>query len=142
MPPGFTHIFKVSASGGAVQQLTHGRYNHRGPISWSANGNALFFSGNRSDDWEYDFRNSEIYSLNMDNLEITAITDRQGPDRMPKVSPDCQYIAYLSYEDKVQAHQSMKLHLMKLDGSEKMVLTDQLDLDLNFLPNCNNYFNY
>jgi Tol biopolymer transport system component len=36
MPPGFTHIFKVSASGGAVQQLTKGRYNHRGSISWSA----------------------------------------------------------------------------------------------------------
>ena len=130
MKPGFSHLFMMSAEGGAVRQLTSGDYNHRGQLSFSADAKRLYFSANRNENWEYDFRNSEIYSLNMDNLEISAITDRQGPDRMPKVSPDCQYIAYLSYEDKVQAHQSMKLHLMKLDGSEKMVLTDELDLDI------------
>ena len=131
MPPGFTHIFKVSASGGAVRQLTEGRYNHRGPISWSAEGNALFFSGNRSDDWEYDFRNSEIYTVSSSGGKVTAVTHRDGPDGNATVSPDGKKIAYLGYTDKREAFQNTQLHIMNLDGADIEVISDHLDIDIS-----------
>jgi Tol biopolymer transport system component len=131
MSPGFTHIFKVSALGGAVQQLTEGRYNHRGPISWSVDGNTLFFSGNRNDDWEYDFRNSEIYTVSSSGGEVTAITDREGPDRNATVSPDGKKIAYLGYTDKREAFQNTQLHIMNLDGSDVEVISDHLDINIS-----------
>ena len=35
MEPGFKHIFVVPSSGGAARQVSSGRYNHEGTLSWS-----------------------------------------------------------------------------------------------------------
>ena len=95
--PGFNHIFVIPAQGGAVRQITAGDYHHRGQLSWSADGDRIFFSGNRSENWEYDFRNSEIYQVEVATGRIEALTKRKGPDTNPAVSPNGKYIAYLGY---------------------------------------------
>lgn len=127
MEPGFKHIFVVPSSGGAVRQLSSGNFNHAGTLSWSPDDRYIYFSGNRNDDWEYDFRNSEVYRLDVQSGDIKELTARQGPDRNPKVSPDGKTIAYLGYEDKVQAHQTTRLYLMKSDGSSTKELSSDLD---------------
>jgi len=125
--PGFNHIFVIPSEGGAAQQLTRGSYHHRGVLTWSANGKHIYFSGNRSENWEYDFRNSEIYKVTLKDGEITSLTNRSGPDYNPIVSPNGKYIAYLGFEDKVQAYQVRKLHIMNVDGTDKRVVLDNLD---------------
>ncbi len=125
--PGFNHIFVISSQGGAPRQITSGDYNHNGPISWHPNSNTIYFTANRSDNWEYDYNNSELYSVSLQTGAITALTNRQGPDYNPTVSPNGKYIAYLGYEDKVQAYQIRKLHIMNADGSNKRVLSEALD---------------
>lgn len=129
--PGFNHIFVIPAEGGSPRQLSSGNFNHSGSLSWARNGNAIYFSGNRNENWEYDFRNSEIYKLDISSGEITALTDRNGPDASPVVSPNGRYIAYLGFEDKVQAHQTRKLQIMNIDGSGKRVLTTALDRNIS-----------
>ncbi len=129
--PGFNHIFKISSEGGSVRQLTSGDFHHRGSMSWSNDGNKIYFSANRVADWEYRFRNSEIYSVDIENGKIEALTDRDGPDYSPQVSPNGKYIAYLGFEDKVQAFQTRKLHIMNLDGSGKRVISNDLDRTLS-----------
>lgn len=131
LEPGFTHIFTIPAEGGTARQLTSGEYNHDGNLSWSPEGNKIFFSANRNKDWEYDFRNSEIYSVNVNNGEIDQLTERSGPDESPIVSPDGKYIAYLGFEDKVQTYQVQQLQLMKVDGSDKKVISDKLDRSIS-----------
>ncbi len=125
--PGFNHIFTIPSNGGAVRQITSGDYHHRGTLSWSADGRQIFFSGNRNEDWEYDFRNSEVYAVNVDDGTIKALTDRNGPDTNPLVSPNGKYIAYIGFEDKVQAYQVRQLHVMNSDGSNKRVVSNTLD---------------
>ena len=125
--PGFNHIFTIPADGGAVRQITSGDWHHRGTLSWAKNGSKIYFSANRVEDWEYRFRNSEIYSVDVQNGNIEALTDRNGPDYSPKVSPDGKYIAYLGFEDQVQAYQVRKVHVMNLDGSSKRVISEELD---------------
>ncbi len=126
MPTGFTHIFMMPAQGGTPRQITSDNYSHRG-ISFSSNGKEIYFSSNRHPDWEYDFRNSEVYKVNVDSKKITQLTKQQGPDYSPTVSPDGKTVAFLGYKDKVQTYQTTKLHLMSADGSKRRTISNKLD---------------
>lgn len=127
MEPGYTQLFVLSADGGTARQISTGSYRHSGPLSWAADGKAIFFSGNRSADWEYDFRNSEVYRIDIATSEVTTLTDRVGPDNDPAVSPDGKLLAYTGYDDQVQAYQISRLYLMDL-GTQKV---QQVDLGLD-----------
>ena len=129
--PGFNHLFVISASGGSARQLTEGDFQHRGTLSWSADGGELFFSANRNEDWEYDFRNSEIFSVDVQKGTMRQLTTRQGPDRGPALSPDGSTIAFSGYEDKVQAYQVSKLQLMDFKGENKRSISQNLDRDID-----------
>ena len=78
--------------------------------------------------------------------EITALTERDGPDSSPKISPDGKHIAYLSYEDKRQAFQLRRLYLMETDGSNKRCISEDFDRGISGLvwdKNSNGlYFSY
>ena len=125
--PGFSHLFVISSEGGAPRQLTNGNFHHRRTISWSPNGKEIFFSGNLNEDWEYDFRNSEVYSVNVHTLQIKTYTSQNGPDYLPSVSPNGKYISYIGYQDKVQTYQLSQLSLMDRNGDNKRVISDKLD---------------
>ncbi|MDT0554251.1 S9 family peptidase [Urechidicola vernalis] len=131
LKPGFTHIFTVPAQGGSAMQLTSGNFNHGGGLSFSSDGNEIYFSANRNENWEYDFRNSEVYKVNTISKKIIQLTTQQGPDRSPMVSPKNDWVAFLSYEDKVQAHQTTYLNLMKTDGSARKVISSKLDRNVS-----------
>ena len=131
--PGYAHLFVVPAEGNTAQQVSSGSFHHRDTPQWSPDGSAFYFSTNRNEDWEFEFRNSEIYRLDLGSGEIAALTDRNGPDHSPRVSPDGTTIAYLGYEDKVQAYQVTKLNLMDTDGSNKRELSFDLDRNLSAL---------
>lgn len=126
VPDMFFHLFILPADGGSPRQITSGDFHHRNP-HWTPDGRALVFSANRHDDWEYQPRNSEIYSVDLINREITALTDRLGPDASPAVSPDGETIAYLGFDDRFQGYQVTRLYLMNADGSGRRVVTDGLD---------------
>ncbi len=131
--PGYEQFFVISALGGTPRQLTHGDFKHEGTPQWSRDGGSLIFSGNRNDDWELNFRNSEIYSVSIKNGDIVALTDRNGPDAEPVVSPDGRKIAYWSEDDKVQTYQVSKLQVMNIDGSGKRELLSDFDRSVSGL---------
>jgi len=79
IPPGFKHIFVVPSEGGSPRQITSGNFHHRSP-EWTADGKTILFSGNRNEDWEYDFRNSEIYSVSVITSKIKTLTKQDGPE--------------------------------------------------------------
>ncbi|MEM7249091.1 MAG: S9 family peptidase, partial [Acidobacteriota bacterium] len=127
MEPGTTQYFVVSSLGGTARQVTSGEFRHDSGPRWTSDGRSLLFSGNRNDDWELAYRNSEIYSVSVESGEIVALTDRNGPDSDPRPSPDGSKIAYLSQEDRVQTYQLMRLMVMNADGSGKRELLPSFD---------------
>lgn len=131
LEPGFHHLFVIPAEGGTARQVTTGDYHHRGTITWSADSDALFLSANRSEDWEYDFRNSEIYRFDLSTARITALTDRNGPDESPALSPDGRQIAYTGFDDKMQTYQVSRLYVMNTDGSGKREIATGLDRSIS-----------
>ncbi|GEQ86213.1 acylaminoacyl-peptidase [Patiriisocius marinistellae] len=144
--PGFTHIFTISAEGGSPRQLTSGDLNHGGGLSWSPDGTKIYFSANLNADWEYDFRNSEVYSVDTRNLQIKTLTDRKGPDGNPIISPNGKHIAYVGYEDKVQAYQVRQLHIMDSNGGNAKSISEALDRSVSNITWANDskglYFMY
>lgn len=131
LQPGFEQIFVVPADGGAARQLSFGDYHHGGPLSWTADGRSILFSGNRSPDWELDPIESEVYSLDIATSTITALTDRDGPDANPVVSPDGRHIAWLGFDDQRLGYHNTLLYVMDRDGSNRRALTGALDRSAN-----------
>ncbi len=127
MEPGFTHVFIIPAEGGSARQITSDNFDHSSNLSFSPDGQSIYFSANRVDDWEYRFRNSEVYKVDINTKVISALTTQDGPDYSPLVSPDGKTVAFLGFKDNVQAHQNTVLSLMNSDGSNQRVLSSGLD---------------
>ena len=127
LPHGYHHLFVLPSDGGTPRQITTGSFHHRSAPSWTPDGKCLVFSANRNEDWEYEFRNSELYKVCLPDAAVTALTDRNGPDHSPAVSPSGRQIAYLGYDDRIRTYQVTRLYVQDLEGSGRRILTEGLD---------------
>lgn len=125
-PEGFMHVFVVSSEGGNPRQLTDGDFNHNA-AEWMPDSNTIVFSATRKPDAEYVRFGSEIYSLNVKTNQIKPLTDRDGTDSEPAVSPDGKLIAYLGSDRNTDTYNISKLYLMDANGQNKRVLTETFD---------------
>jgi len=79
LPPGYTHLFVIPAEGGSARQISKGDFNHGRKAHWTPDSKALLFSSNLKENWAYDFRNSEIYRLDIASGDIpTALVAEYG----------------------------------------------------------------
>jgi len=127
LEPGYRQYFVLLADGGTARQVTQGEFQHRSTPVWTKDGRSLIFSSNRNDNWEYDFRNSEIYRVSIADGQVQTLTDRNGPDEEPAISPDGSQILYVGFDDKVQTYQISNMYVMNADGSNKKQVPLELD---------------
>ncbi|MEG3176473.1 S9 family peptidase [Sphingomonas sp. RB3P16] len=128
--PGYTHVFAVSADGGAARQLTFGAYDDGRSVAWSADGKHLLIATNRGKDPERDGLNSDIFTVDADSGALRQLTTRNGPDEAPVASPDGKLIAFVGFDDKLLGYQNHRLSVMNPDGSGVRLLTAGLDRDV------------
>ncbi|WP_372762461.1 prolyl oligopeptidase family serine peptidase [Pseudoalteromonas sp.] len=124
---GFDQLFLIDANGGNAKQLTFDEFNNGGEVSFSKDKKALYFSANRHENYLLKPTNTEIYKLNLTTLAITAVTDRNGPDQRPTVSPNGRYLAYVGYDDKQTNYENSQLYLHDLSSGKTRSLTADLD---------------
>ena len=127
LKPGFDQVFIVAADGGAPRQLTFGKFDVSGPLSFAPDGRTLVLSSNRRADWEREPNDSEVFALDVATGTLTQLTKRYGPDHGAVVSPDGSKIAYLGYDDTHQSYQPDVLYVMDRDGTNAKALTAGLD---------------
>jgi acylaminoacyl-peptidase len=125
--PGNRQLFIVAVADGQPRQLTSAAYDHGGPLSWTADGKSLLFSGQLYDEWEYSPRNSNIYQLDVEGGDLRQLTDRNGPEDQPTVSPDGKLVAFIGFVDDKRSYQPSDLYVMAIDGSQVLCLTSELD---------------
>lgn len=128
LKPGYRHLFVVAADGGTARQITFGKFDDGGPISWDRDGRSVVFATNRAPDWERDPQESEIYRVAIADGALTRLTERVGPDESPAVSPDGAKIAYTGFDDqRRRGYENEQLYVMDRDGRNRRVLTASLD---------------
>jgi len=128
---GNTHLFVLSAEGGTPRQLTGDNYNHNGPLAWTPDGEKIIFAANRKEDWEHDPVEAELWSVDVATGDLDQLTDRDGPDFSPVISPDGTKIAYLGFDDKKMGYHNTNVLVMDTDGSPIRTLTGDFDRSID-----------
>lgn len=126
LEPAYTHIFIVPADGGTARQLTSGNYHHNGRLSFSPDSDKIYFSANRSENWEYEPVEGDIFSVDMMGY-IAQLTNDKGLESSPVVSPDGKHIAYARRDDEKVMYKNSYLYVMKSDGTDAQNLTKDID---------------
>lgn len=134
---GFDHLFIVPTDGGTPKQITEGEWNvsmrrlgaiaSGGTLSWSADGDYLYFDGQPQENADIDVFKSLIYRVQVSSGKVEPITPADGYFHSPVVSPDGKHIAYIGapeWADDTYRH--THLYLMKADGSEQRRLVGDL----------------
>ena len=129
--PAFRHVFIVPADGGSARQLTGGNFNHYGSLTWSPESDRIYFSANRSEDWELVSDEADIYSVTVTSKKIEQITNEPGAERSPVISPNGELIAFSKEERRPLAYTPNRISVMSLNGSNIRLLTQDLDGDAN-----------
>jgi acylaminoacyl-peptidase len=117
----------VPADGGAPLQVTRGEFDHRGPVSWTPDGEALVFAANRHADADYEPRRQGLYRLDLATGEVATLLEHDGPVAGPRVSPDGRWVAFRAFRDEERAYQQQELWLVGSTGGEPRRLAAELD---------------
>ncbi|MFQ5676624.1 MAG: S9 family peptidase [bacterium] len=125
-PPGFRHIYTIPSDGGSPRQITSGEFNDGAP-QWTPDGSSIVFSGLRDPEWDWAWRESEVYIVSLKDGTVRQLTDRKGPDSGPLVSPNGKMIAYSGYDLSDDTYYVSQIYLMNIDGSGKRSLTADID---------------
>ncbi|WND03423.1 S9 family peptidase [Temperatibacter marinus] len=126
MDPSYTHIFTIPAIGGTPTQLTKGDYPRSGSFSWAQDGSSIYYSANRSDNWEYETRESNLYNVTLSGKR-EQITDEPGSEYSPRVSPDGRSLAYIKSDNKKLAFRPAVLMVRDIHSSKTKSITHTLD---------------
>ncbi len=127
LEPGNTHVFVIPAEGGTPRQITSGDFDHGGPLAWSPDGRSIVMSSNREDDWEFNRRNTELWSVGVEDGEMRQLTNRFGPDGSATYSPDGSKIAYVGYDDKKMGYHNANVYVMDISNGSVSELTTDFD---------------
>jgi acylaminoacyl-peptidase len=125
---GNSQIFTLPVEGGTPRQVTF-LDKDAGSPKWLSN-KELLFSANLHENSDLEPNNSEIYLLNLETEEVSALTSRLGPDSQPKVSPDNASIAYLGFDDKYLGYQQNSLYVMSRDGKDIKNISGDFDRNI------------
>ena len=125
--PGNDHLFVVSADGGGARQLTFGKFDDNGPLSWSQDGRTILFSAIRGPDAERQVMNSDVFAVDAASGELRTLTTRDGPDNAPLFSPDGSRIAWLGFDDHHRSYENAQLYVGGSAADAPHSLTASLD---------------
>lgn len=127
LTPGHNHVFVIPADGGSPRQVTSGDFDHSGTLAWSQDNDRVVVSSNRNEDWEYNSRNTDLWSVDIASGTMMQLTDRDGPDSSPVYSPDGSKIAYLGYDDKRMGYHNTNVYVVEVDDGQIKNLTQDFD---------------
>jgi dipeptidyl aminopeptidase/acylaminoacyl peptidase len=124
-PDGFRQIFVVRADGGRPRQVTSGSYHHDG-FHWMPGGKSIVFQSLRVPDAEHEWRESEIYIVDVGSGDVRQLTKRRGPDGGPVPSPDGRHVAYTGYDFTDDTYREEGIYVMQADGANPRLIAEEM----------------
>ncbi len=137
LPKGHMHLFTLDAeTGGTPRQVSSGDYTFNDPRrfracdpQWARDGRKLYFAALLKpwDEVEMEINECEVHSLDLLSGRVEQLTNRKGPDRGMRISPDGKWIAYTGFDDQNYADGNISsLYLMDINGGTKSLLAGEL----------------
>ncbi len=133
---GWRHLFLVASDGGAVRQVTSGRWSVGNvafevgdTVVWgfTPDGRGAVIEGYQEGDRVLDDRDSNIYSVDLASGATRRLTTARGAWQHPVVSPDGQTIAYVGFARTGDSYRVADLWTMNADGSHTVLRSEALD---------------
>jgi dipeptidyl aminopeptidase/acylaminoacyl peptidase len=122
----YRHVFVVPATGGTPRQLTDGDWNHNG-VEWTPDGRSILFTSMRVEHPDHQWRETDIYAVDVATAAIRQLTTRSGPDSNPRVSPDGRLVAYTGYDMTPDTWVDQKIYVMNVDGTNPRLVSGDWD---------------
>ena len=129
--PAHRHVFVIPAEGGIARQLTEGDFNHFGKLAWTPDSTEIFFSADRSEDWELSSDEADIYAVALANGRIRQVSDFPGAERNPVMAPNGKTLAFSYEQRRPLAFTPNRIALLDLQTQGMTILSDNLDGDAN-----------
>jgi dipeptidyl aminopeptidase/acylaminoacyl peptidase len=139
---GFRHLFLVPADGGTPRQVTKGDFNLGarfdaldGAVGWdfTPDGKTVIVDGLADSTADTNYRNSNIYSVDVNTGAMRRLNSADGAWSSPVVSPDGRRIAYSGYTQVKDSYHAAELYVMNTDGSGARKWSGDLDRDVGDL---------
>jgi Tol biopolymer transport system component len=134
---GQTHLFVVSADGGAARQLTSGKWSAgsggelRGVVlmDWTPDSKAIVFEADRSPEADLHYQTSQLLVGEIASGAIRELVAKPGYWNRPAVSPDGQTVAFTGYPQSKRTHSVSDLYVIPFAGGEMRKISGDYDRD-------------
>src|SRR5437660_4967326 len=127
---GTTQIFLVPAEGGTPRQLTKGDFGTSElggfgapSYDWTPDGRTIVFDGLREADAGYRYRESYLYTVDVQTGAVRPLVTKKGGWTGPVVSPDGRTVAFTGHEYGTQSYRADEVWVVGIDGSGMRALT-------------------
>lgn len=140
LPPGHHQVFLLDVATARLRQLTHGPWNHGGPlakvtklqlagrISWDPDARRIVMSMQRHEGEAGGSGaaaspiDADVFEIDVESGEVRRLTNFGGPACQAVVSPDGRWIAFVGFRDQRRAFATNVVHVMPREGGEPRAL--------------------
>ena len=133
---GHTHLFVVSADGGAARQLTNGKWSAgagelRGavPMDWTPDSKSIVFEADHTADSDLHWQISQLLVIDVATGAIRELVAEPGSWGRPAVSPDGKTVAFTGFPHSNRTHSVADLYVVSLAGGERKKISGNFDRD-------------
>ena len=134
---GHTHLFVVSADGGAARQITTGKWSAgagelRGavPMDWTPDSKSIVFEADRQRESRSALSNlATCWSPTSPRARFANWSPQPGSWSRPAVSPDGKTVAFTGYPRSNRTHSVADLYVIPLAGGEMKKISGNYDRD-------------
>jgi len=133
---GHTHLFVVSADGGAARQLTSGKWSVgagelRGavPMDWTPDSKAIVFEADSSMEADLHYQTSQLLVVEIATGATRELVAKPGSWSRPAISPDGKTVAFTGYPASKSTHSVSDLYVIPFSGGEMRKISGDYDRD-------------
>jgi len=133
---GHTHLFVVSADGGAPRQLTSGKWSAgagelRGAVAmdWTPDSKSIVFEGDSTAESDLHYQTSQLLVVDVASGSIRELVAKEGSWSRPAISPDGKSVAFTGYPHSNKTHSVADLYVIPFAGGDMRKISGDYDRD-------------
>lgn len=133
---GHTHLFVVSADGGAIRQLTSGKWSIgagelRGsvPLDWTPDSRSVVVQASRDFNADLIYQRSQLLVVDVATAAARELVGKPGEWSRPTVSPDGKSVAFTGYPASDKTNSVADLYVVPIGGGEMRKISGDFDRD-------------